>query len=143
MAIRLLQVLRRRLPGGAKVRSGLGARRARSGVSGTQDGRNVSRQDAKTAKEEFRNFRIPDLASLASWRESSGSSASHPAEQLILEPAAQSQHLAIAQLDFVVALEQRRKRLDRRDVHRCGFVDARELAIAELFEQVLQRTTQD
>ena len=66
----------------------------------------------------------------ASWRENSLSPASHAPEQFVLVAPAQAQHLARAQLHFVVALEQRGECLDRWDIDGRRLVDARELLIA-------------
>src|SRR6185295_4942637 len=88
-------------------------------------------------------FLLGDLGDPGERISSSSSLPPHPPEQLVLVPPAQPQHLSCPQLHFVVALEQRRERLDRRYIHRRRLVDACELLIPELFEQVLQRASQD
>jgi hypothetical protein len=67
MAIRLLQVLRRRLPGGAKVRSGLGVRRATDGVSGTSGKISLAKiaKITKVGRGSLRNFFLAILVIFA------------------------------------------------------------------------------
>src|SRR5262245_50851025 len=119
--------VRRSLAGAPRGCRKNGARRVSAGVSGEK--LSQRRQDAKG------RTRIPG----SSWRLrvlargiSGLGSAPHAPEQLVLVPSAEPQHLAGAQLHFVIALEQGRECLDRSDIHRGGLVDARELLVAKL-----------